>query len=304
MLNAIFIIQSETGILLFEKIFFQEINNESIEIFRGFLTAIKQFTSEMVVDGSKELKSISLGDSYIKSTHIPEIKSDLVLLIDKVDEKSTVKLMRPITEIILKYQELFLETEQQPELFKNFDQKINQLVLSKKVIDNKIIERKNNIFKSIWSQEGAISTKLRKDVLIEKEKLLTNLENQQNLINKSILLEKLIKILEKLDDKVELLKFQKELQILNNEIKDRKIRLSYYLRNTKLTLKDKDYKTAYSNLYSFSNKLENLAKSHVQKKYKNLAKILMNREEIPKIKFSQTVSEILMMSETIEEYFI
>ncbi len=304
MLNALFIIQSETRILLFEKIFFQEMNNESIEIFRGFLTAIKQFTSEMVVDGSKELKSISLGDSYIKSTHIPEIKSDLVLLIDKEDEKSTAKLMRPITKIILNYKELFIEMEQEPELFKNFDQTINQLILSKKVIDNMTIERKNTIFKSIWAQEGAISTKLRNDLLTEKERLLNNLKIQENLINKSILLEELIKILEKLDDKVELIKVQNELQILNNEIKDRKIRLSYYLRNAKLTLKDKDYKAAYSNLYSFSNKLENLAKSHVQKKYKNLAKILMNKELIPKIKFSQAVSEILIMSETIEEYFI
>ena len=304
MLNALFIIQNETGTLLFEKIFFQEMDNESIEIFRGFLTAIKQFTSEMVVDGSKELKSISLGDFYVKSTHIAEINSDLVLLIDKEDEKSTAKLMRPLTEIILNHKELFLQIEQESELFKNFDQKINQLILSKKAVDHRIIERKNIIFKSIWAQEGAISTKLRKDLLTEKERLLNNFKTEQNLINKSILLEKLINILEKLDDKVELINIQKESQILNNEIKDRKIRLSYYLNNAKLSLKDNDYKSAYSNLYSFSNKLENFAKSHVQKKYKNLAKILMIKEEIPKIKFSQAVSEILMMPEKIEEYFI
>ncbi|TFG27737.1 MAG: hypothetical protein EU532_06775 [Promethearchaeota archaeon] len=303
MLNALFIIQSETGILLFEKIFLQDLDDENMNIFSGFLTAIKQFTSQMVFNGSKELKSIRLGDYYVKISHISEINSDLAIFIDKDDEKTASKLMRPIIQLIIDYEKLFIKVNSPPEIFKRFDEKINKLILSAKIVDPKKIKKEDNVFKSIWAQKGAISTNLREELLNKKEDLLIHLKNEHNLIYKLILLEDLLHILQNLEDKVELIKIQKEIDHHNNEIKDTKMRLKYYLKNTKQALKDNDYKTAYSNLYSFSNKLQIVSKSHVQKKYYNLAKILMDKEGISKIEFSQAVSEILMMPENIEEYF-
>ena len=84
---------------------------------------------------------------------------------------------------------------------------------------------------------------------------------------------------------------------------DRQIKLKYYLDRTKEALKKKNYKEAYSNLYSFSLKLKNMAKSHIQKKYNDLAKLIMSKDELSKIEFSQIVSKILMLPNNIEEYF-
>ena len=87
-----------------------------------------------------------------------------------------------------------------------------------------------------------------------------------------------------------------------DEIKDRRIRLQYYLKQTKEALKYKNYKVAYSNLYSFSSKLRNLAKSHVQKKYADLAKIIMDKDNIPHAEFSKIISELLVMPDNIDDY--
>ena len=49
MLNTILITQNETATLLYEKVFFQEMNEDNLEIFTRFLAALKSFISEMVV---------------------------------------------------------------------------------------------------------------------------------------------------------------------------------------------------------------------------------------------------------------
>ncbi|MFX0070836.1 MAG: hypothetical protein ACFFAO_07080, partial [Candidatus Hermodarchaeota archaeon] len=264
MLNGLFIIQSETGILLYEKTFVEEMNDENLEMFRSFLTAIKQFISEMHFHGSKELKSINIGNNYVKIAHIPEVSSDIILLIDMEDEKTINKLIMPLIDIIIKHKELFLDLEQTAEYFKKCDQEINQLILSgKKILDDKVIENKEKFFKSIWEQKGAISIKLRDNLIIEMDQLINHLKTEQNLIKKSLLFEKLINILTKLDNKNELNKVQNEAKILYDEIKDRIIKLNYYLRETKEALREKKYRDAYINLYSFSSKLENLANTHV-----------------------------------------
>ncbi|MFX1338748.1 MAG: hypothetical protein ACFFDK_09075, partial [Promethearchaeota archaeon] len=161
---------------------------------------------------------------------------------------------------------------------------------------------KDDVFKSIWTQKGAISTKLRDNLVKQKEKIIIKMQNEDNYINKLILLESLMKILEKLNEKDEFIKFQKETERLSNEIKNRKIKLSYYLKLTKEALKYKDYNSAYSNLYSFSAKLKNMAKSQIQKKYQILAHKLAHKKEIPKIELSQAISEILISPDNIDEY--
>ena len=303
MLNAIFITNGETGTLLYEKVFLQELNDDNLELFNRFLTALKKFTSEIVIDGSKELKSVNLGDYCVKATSVPDINSDLILVVDKEDQKITNKLIPPILDIIKNHKELFLEMEASPERFKKFDAQINNLILSsKKVIDESLVEKKDEVFKSIWTQKGAISTKLRDNLVKEKEKILIRLEKEENYPKKFILLERLIKILEKLNEENELIKVQKEAKALSDEIRDRKIRLSFYLDVTKEALKYKEYNKAYSNFYSFSTKLKNMAKSQVQKKYRMLASILAKKNEVSKIEFSQAISEILIAPDNIDEY--
>ena len=303
MLNAFFITHGENGTLLYEKVFLQELNDDNLELFNRFLTALKNFTSEIVVDGSKELKSVNLGDYSVKSTHIPDFNLDVILVVDKEDQKITNKLIPPIIEIIRDHKEIFLETEYSSERFKLFDKQINHLILSSKnIIDESIVESKDNVFKSVWTQKGAISTKLRINLIKQKEKILINLENEDNYLKRLILVERLINLLEKLNEKDDLTKFQKDAEAIGKEIRDRKVRLSFYLKLTKDALKYSEYNKAYSNFYSFSSKLKNIAKPQVQEKYHMLATILAKKDKVPKIEFSQAVSEILISPDNIDEY--
>jgi len=303
MLNAILISHGKTGTLLYEKIFLKELNDENLEILNSFLTALKSFTSEILVDGSKEVKSVSIGDYRVKSTFIPEINSDLIMVLDKEDQKIKNKLAPPLIEIIKNHKDLFLETDYTPERFKTFDQQINNLILSsKKLIDEVILERKDDVFKSIWIQKGAISTKLRGSLIKEKEKILMKLKKEDNYPKRLILVERLINLLEKLNEEDEFTKFQKEAEAIGKEIRDIKVRLSFYLKLTKEALKYSEYNKAYSNLYSFSSKLKNMAKPQVQENYHMLATTLAKKDKIPKIEFSQAVSEILISPDNIDEY--
>ena len=132
--------------------------------------------------------------------------------------------------------------------------------------------------------------------------ILINLENEDNYLKRLILVERLINLLEKLNEKDDLTKFQKEAEAIGKEIRDRKVRLSFYLKLTKDALKYSEYNKAYSNFYSFSSKLKNIAKPQVQEKYHMLATILAKKDKVPKIEFSQAVSEILISPDNIDEY--
>ncbi len=303
MLNALFITHGDNGSLIYEKVLLQEFNDENLDLFNRFFNALKIFTSELLIEGSKELKSVNLGDYSVKATHISDFNIDLILVVDKEDQKIANKLLPPIHEIIRDHNRLFLEKEYNSELFKKFDDQINNLILSNKKIINETIEKNEvNVFKSIWTQKGAISTKLRNNLVKEKEKIGIRLKNEDNFPNRFILLEKLLKILEKLNEKEECIKIQKEIEKISKEIRDRKAKLSYYLKLTKEALKHKEYHGAYSTLYSFSSKLKNMAKIQVQEEYHKLADILTKKNEIPKIEFSQAVSEILISPDNIDEY--
>jgi len=141
MLNAFFITHGDNGSLIYEKVLLQEFNDENLDLFNRFFTALKNFTSEILIDGSKELKSVNLGDYCVKSTHISDFNIDLILVFDKEDQKIANKLLPPIHEIIRDHKGLFLEKEYKSELFKMFDNQINNLILSNKKIINETIEK-------------------------------------------------------------------------------------------------------------------------------------------------------------------
>jgi len=300
MLNAFFIFQSETGTLLYDKVFFQEMDESMSDMFAGFLVALKTFISKMFFDGSKVLKSINLGDYHVVITHISEINSELVMVVDKEEDKSATKIIPKIVEIILKNKELFNESEGSSEQFKIFDEQVNNLIItSKNIVEETLLDQKSDVFKSIWAQRGKISANLREELLIEKEDLYNKLESTPNYIEKSVVFEQIIDVLNKLDATEELIRVQAQAKAVKDEIKDRSIRLLYFLKETKEALKFKNYKVAYSNLYSFSSKLRNLAKSPVQEKYANLAKIIMDKDKIPHSEFSKIISEILIIPDNI-----
>ncbi len=301
MLHSILIYQSETHKLLYNKNL-QESKKDNVELFGGFLSALEIFISNIHLSGSKDLKGIELGDKFVFITHIPQIKTDLIMIAEKEDDKIINRLFPIMTSIIKDYKELFAENNYTLKQFKLFNQELNDLILSnKKVIDEKYTKK---IVDSIWDQKGEISIKLKENLTEQKNSYSLNLNKVETLPEKLMFTKNIVEILNEINDSEELHEYHQKEKHLIKEINDRKTRLSYYLNGAKEALRNDDYNMAFSNLLSFSSKLKNFTKPHIQKKYQDLAKILLKKDEIDRIIFSQTISEILIMPDDIDEYLI
>jgi len=315
MIYSLFLYQSKSGLLLYDKNF-QDVSDGKLEMFSAFFSALKSFISEMVLSGSKELKNIELGDYFVLITSIPETESDLVIIADKEDNKTINKLVPKLVRIILNYKELFINWDQRVKTFKILDKPLTELILSKKrlVEGTSLIEKQEVVLKSIWSHKKDLSAEAKKNLIHEKEVLQKKLLKADDFNEKLALTEKLIQISSKLKDEEEFIQFQKEAKLIKDEIIDRKLKLQYYLERTKAalsntldnlgrkSLKDGDYKDTYLNLYSFSTKLKNLTDSDTYETYQMLAKALIDKDEISIDELSQVISKILAMKDDIDSY--
>lgn len=315
MIYSLFLYQSNSGLLLYDKNF-QDVSDGKLEMFSAFFSALKSFISEMVLSGSKELKNIELGDYFVLITSIPETESDLVIIADKEDNKTINKLVPKLVRIILNYKELFINWDQRVKTFKILDKPLTELILSKKrlVEGTSLIEKQEVVLKSIWSHKKDLSAEEKQNLINEKEVLQKKLLKADDFKEKLALTEKLIQISSKLKDEEEFIQFQKEAKLIKDEIIDRKLKLQYYLERTKAalsntldnlgrkSLKDGDYKDTYLNLYSFSTKLKNLTDSDTYETYQMLAKALIDKDEISIDELSQVISKILAMKDDIDSY--
>jgi hypothetical protein len=222
----------------------------------------------------------------------------------KDDIKEVQKLIPKINEIILNHQDLFINWDRKPEQLEMFDLKIIQLILSDKklIAGSSLIADQSIILKSIWEQKGTLSEQIRADLLKEREDLSLQYLTEQNFIQKFEISKKLIEISEKLHDDEKFIEYQTESKSLKDEIKDRKLRLHYYLDKVKESMQYSKYAETYSYLYSFCLKLENFTDPALILKYKTLAKTLLNRDKIPKEKFKQHLQEISLIEKEINEH--
>jgi len=179
-----------------------------------------------------------------------------------------------------------------------------------------VIKRQGEILKPIWTQKGELAIKLRDKLVKERDMLNNEYLNTDNFIKKFELCERLVEISKKLENNEKLIEYQNDWKILKEEIKNRKIKLEYYLKNVKSEIKksitklsndnlhDGNYSDVYLNLFSFSAKLKNFAEPKICEKYHNLAKVLSNKYEFSNENISQVINEVLKINDDIEEYFI
>ncbi len=320
MIYTLFIYQSESGVLMYEKIV-QEVSSMELELFNSFFLAIKSVISNLVSKGSNELKNIELGNYLVTITSVPVIKTDVVLINDKEDKKIVDKLIPKIIKILLKNKEIFINWNGQKNVFSVLDEPIIELLLSNKKLLREgasLLDNPEQILKSIWEHEDKIKGKLAKEVQLSlinrKDFLLEQFNSESNILRKTVIANQLLTLSEKLKDENAFLKFQKEIKLLNNEVKDIKLKLDYYLTKAKKTLSDAveflgnqtlergDYKEAYINLYSFSTKLKLLTSNQEYIKYRDLAMKLMDKENLSHHELSSAISSILRLNNNIEEY--
>jgi hypothetical protein len=279
-------------------------SDEKLEMFDSFFSALQTFVSELTDSSKESLNTIELGEYFVIINHISEIMSDLVIITDKEDVKEVQKLIPKIYEIILSHQDLFINWDRKPEKLEMFDLKIIQLILSDKklIAGSSLVNDQSTILKSIWEQKGTLSDQLREDLLNKKEELRMKYSMEENYIRKYEISKKLIEISEKLRDDEKFIKYQTEAKFLKDEIKDRKLRLQYYLDKIKESLEYSKYAEIYSYLYSFCIKLKNLIEPHIIEKYKLLAKTILSKDKVPREEFKQALNEISMIEQQMNNY--
>jgi hypothetical protein len=317
MIYNIFLYQSNTGLLIYDKSF-QEISAGKMEIFSSFFTAIKSFVSELVIgdsiDRSKELTNIELKDYTVLITSLPKIKIDMVIIADKEDIKAINKLIPKLIKLLNKYEQLFHSWDGNRDEFTILDHPLTELVMANvKVVRKSLIEHPDQMLKSIWSHKKQLSNEKIENLIQERDLIIYKIENTSNLIRKLAMSKNVVELSEKLKDEATFLKYQNEVNKLKREINDVKFKLNYYLENTKKALTEAinnlenkpihlgDYKNTYINLYSFSTKLK-LIKDKGWEIYRDSANKLIDKDYLADHDLSELIQNLLKMSSNIEDY--
>ena len=298
MIQSLYLFQSSSKNLLYNKKFQSD---EKLEMFSSFFSALQTFVSELTASSTESLSTIELGEYFVLISRIPEATSDLVIIIDKEDIREAEKMIPKIVEIIMSHIDLFVNWDHKPEMLEMFDLKIIQLILSNKklISESSLTANQSSIMKSIWDQKGALSELLRENLLKERENLNNEYLEEENYLKKYGISKKLIEISEKLHDDEKFIEYQTEAKSLRDEIKDRKLRLQYYLDRVIESISYSKFAETYSYLYSFCLKLKNFAEPTVIDKYKSLAKAILNRKEVSKQIFRDVIKEVSKIEDEI-----
>ena len=323
MLYTLFLYQSTSGLLMYSKNF-QEVGSGKMELFSSFFAAINSFVSELVLDGSKELQNISMGDYIIIVSAIKEVNVDIVIIADKDDSKLIYKTIPKIIKVLNEHKELLIEWKNNVRELQILDQPMSEIILSnKKLIGDvkSLTEDAEEFLKSMWSQrsqlKGELDSQQRQNLYKEREFLIKKLDEGKttNLYRKLAISNKILKISDQLREESTFLEYQEKINNLKAQISDTKIKMEYYLKQIKesitreieslggKTLEKGDYKDCYLSLYSFSTKLKNISEDVREfKKYRDWANKLINREEIPIEELSDVIKNVLKMPDELEAY--
>ena len=317
MIYTIFLYQRHTGLLIYDKIF-QDTDAKNTEMFSSFISAMKTFVSEIVIDSSldrsSELTNIELSDYVVIITSLPTIKVDMVLITDKEDSKSVNKLIPKLVKFLNNYEQLFLSWDGDREEFDILDHPLTELVLANvKVVRKSLLKHPDQILRSIWAHRKQLTKEAIDNLIQERDLLIYKIEKAVNLPRKAAMSKSVIDLSEKLKDEITYRKYQNELKRLNSEIKDAKFKVNYYLEKIKVSLNEVvenlgnnpihsgDFKSTYLNLYSFSTKLK-LMNENDWKIYRDMASRLIDKETLTEHELSEIIQNLLKMSSNIDDY--
>jgi len=320
----LFLYQSSSGLLMYDKSF-QDVSSGKMELFSSFFSAVKTFISEIVLEGSKELKNIEMGDYTIIVSSIKDISVDIIMIADKQDYKIINKLIPKIIKILLKHKQILLEWNRNKNELRILDKPLSDLIASKKKLIGEapaitsVLEQPIKAKISYKTQNKKELSQIEQSNLIqERTFLISRLEKDTttNLLRKLAISEKVLEISEQLNDEEMISNFLEQVDQLKKQIEDTKFKLDFFLTKAKhslsdaveglgaRTLRNGDYKDAYLNLYSFSTKLKSLSDGIYYEEMRELAKKLINISEsgITDHELSEVITKILNISGNIEDY--
>ena len=314
MIYTIFLYQSHTGLLIYDKSF-QEINTGKMEMFSSFFLSLKSFVSELVLNGSKELKNIELGDYTVLITSLSKVKVDMVIIADKEDAKAINKLIPKLIKLLQKYEQLFLSWDGNSEEFKILDHPLTELVLANvKDVKKTLLQSPEQMLKSMWAHKKKLTEEKFENLVQERDLLIYKIENAVNIPSKLAKAQTVVELSERLRDESTFLKYQGEVSRFKNELKDAKFKLNYYLNKIKTSLNEAidnlgdnpihlgDFKNSYLNLYSFSTKLKLVKENEGWEIYREIASKLIDKDSLSEHELSEIIQTLLNMSTNVEDY--
>ena len=304
---------------------FQDVSSGKMELFSSFFSAIKTFISEIVLEGSKELKNIEMGDYTIIVSSIKDVSVDVIMIADRQDYKIINKLIPKIIKILLKHKQILLEWNRNKQELRILDKPLSDLIASKKKLMGEgpaITSTTEEPVKTKIAQKTHHKKELTEiehsNLIQERTFLISRLEKDTttNLLRKLAISEKILEISEQLSDEDIVTTFQKQIKQLIKQIDDTKFKLDFFLNKAKKslaeaveglgarTLQGGDYKDAYLNLYSFSTKLKSVSDGIYYEEMRELARKLINisGSGITDHELSEVITKILNLSSNIEEY--
>ena len=304
---------------------FQDVSSGKMELFSSFFSAVKTFISEIVLEGSKELKNIEMGDYTIIVSSIKDISVDIIMIADRQDYKIINKLIPKIIKILMKHKQLLLEWNRNKQELRILDKPLSDLIASKKKLMGEapaITPALEEPSKAKPSQKTLYKKELteieQSNLIQERTFLISRLEKDTttNLKRKLAISEKILEISEQLNDEDNTSAFQEQIKQIKSQIEDTRFKLDFFLNKAKKSLSEAieglgaktlqmgDYKDAYLNLYSFSTKLKSLSDGVYYEQIRDLASKLINisASGITDHELSDVITQILNLSSDINDY--
>ena len=308
MLYSIFLYQSKSGLLFWEKSFKDQCEPYQIETFSSFLSAINHNIKDMIKNSSRGIHNIEMGNLKVIITEIRSLGVEMVSISDIEDEKAIRKITPDLIKIL----------NENAVLFKDFDGNMSNF----KVLDSKIMQifKKNKNFLNVKKTFNEIfeipDKKTIKITNFEKERIFLEdrLKNTLDLPKKIEIINSIDQIDHKLKDKVNIEKNKQRRKKFLNELQSTKDRMKYFLEKTKQAINrtvqhskgkpiyETDFKDAYLNLYSFSSKLKIIGKDDLCAEYREIAKIFIDKPENQMHNFPKLISKVLNLSEDMDYY--
>ncbi len=300
---------------------FEDINPENLDMFSSFFSAIRSFVQEMVAEG--ELKTIEMGKYILRLQSIEEIAVDLVILADRGDGKRLKKVFDKISKILLEKKQFFDEWDGDVKIFKIFEHPIMKVIyntknLTKSTDTSSLLDNQSEVLQSMWStirSEEASDKTVFENLKKEREFFRRKLKKTNHLIRKIEIIDTILDIDKKLRGNSQFIEDQNLKINYQKELRDIKIKMTYYLERAKLTISETvesastkkihnlDYYNSYNALYSFGSKLKSIGEIEKGEYYIDMSKILLDPSTYNENgNFSEIISYILKMDDNINSY--
>ncbi len=311
MLYSIFLYQTKTGLLFWEKSFKDQCEPFQVEMLSSFLSAMNHNIKEMIANSSRGIKNIEMGNLKVIITELDSLGLGMVTITDVQNEKAVRKIIPKFIKILNENADLFKNFDGDPSIFEDLDSQIMKIIKKNKKGLNlkKPLKEQLEKLEKLESEPDKI-TKFKN----ERNFLEDQLKNTTILPFKIEILNSIDQIDHKLKDKgnIEKNKFRKKK--FATELQNTKDRMKYFLEKTKQAINisvqhskgkpiyETDFKDAYLNLYSFSSKLKIIGRDELADECREIAKIFIDKPEDQVHNFPNLISKVLNMSEDMDFY--